>query len=360
MSAPEGDSVGSSAVPAPAASAVAAPPQGRWIGPVGASVVLLVVMAAAPKMLGNAYWYAVFTTVLINALLATSLRTIFLTGRLSLGHVGFMLIGAYGSALLSIHAGLPLWITMPLGGVFAAVLAAIVAYPFLRVSGVYFAVLTLLAAETLRLIAYNWKSVTGGSTGLIGVPGPGVKLDLPLIGKLALGRVNGYYYLTLVVVAVCLLVLYLLERSDLGLKWRSIRDAESLSQSVGVPVITYKMVNFIIACFFAGIAGALYAHFQRGLDAEATSRFGALMSMYLVVYMVIGGEGPFLGPAIGAALLTILAQEANVADQYQPIIVGVLAIAATIFMPAGVLGLALNRWRRWRRPRPPVLAEGEG
>jgi branched-chain amino acid transport system permease protein len=242
---------------------------------------------------------------------------------------------------------LAIWLAVLAGAVAAALVAALVAYPFLRVAGVYFAILTLLAAETLRLVAYNWKSVTGGQTGLIGIPAPG-RASLPGVGAVEFGRVNIYYYLTLAVVTVSLLALYAVERSDLGLKWRSIRDAEPLAQSVGVQVTAYKIVNFTIACFFAGLAGGLYAFAQRGLDAEATSRFGALMSLYLLVYLVIGGESPFLGPVVGATLLTIVAQVAGFAQEYQPILVGVVAIAVTLFMPAGIAGVALRLWRRWR------------
>jgi branched-chain amino acid transport system permease protein len=317
----------------------------RFLAPAGV-IALVAMMAVAPGVMGSAYWYAIFTTVIINVLLATSLRTIFLVGRISLGHVGFMLVGAYGSALLSMRLGWPLWATIPVASLMAAAVALIVAYPFLRVAGVYFAMLTLLAAETLRLVAFNWKSMTGASFGLSGIPGPG-PLHIPLLGTIEFGRVDRYYYLALLVVVPSLVVLYLLERSDLGLKWRAIRDGEPLAQSVGIPVMTYKMANFVIACFFAGLAGALYAHGQRGLDAEATSRFGGLMSMYLVVYMVVGGEGPFLGPAVGATLLTLISQLANSAKEYQPIVVGVIAILATIAMPDGIAGGAGRAWRRW-------------
>lgn len=323
----------------------------RRYSTVAGIVVLVGAMAVAPGVMGSAYWYAIFTTVAINILLATSLRSVFLVGRISLGHVGFMLVGAYGSALLSMKAGLPLWLTIPAAALMAALVALIVAYPFLRVTGVYFAMLTLLAAETLRLVAYNWKGMTGASFGLSGIPGP-APFTLPLVGTVEFGRVDRYYYLALAVVVPSLLALYLLERSDLGLKWRAIRDGEPLAQSVGVPVMTYKMVNFVIACFFAGLAGALYAHGQRGLDAEATSRFGGLMSMYLVVFMVVGGEGPFLGPAVGATLLTVIGQLASSAAEYQPIVVGVIAILVTIAMPDGIAGLVGRLWRRWRPGKP--------
>jgi branched-chain amino acid transport system permease protein len=313
-------------------------------------IVLVCAMAVAPNVLGSAYWFTIFTTVMINILLTSSLRTMFLVGRISLGHVGFMLVGAYASALLSMHAGWPLWLTIPGAALVSALVGLLVAYPFLRVAGVYFAILTLLAAETLRLVAYNWKDVTGGQLGLTGIPAP-APVTLPAIGTLELGRVNGYYYLTLAVVVAGLLALYALERSDLGLKWRAIKDAEPLAQSVGIPVMYYKIVNFTISCFFAGLAGALYAHAQRGLDAEATSRFGALMSMYLLVYLVIGGEGPFLGPAVGATLLTLVAQVAGFAQEYQPILVGAVAIGVTLFMPAGIAGVATKHLRRLR-PAP--------
>jgi len=116
---------------------------------------------------GNRYWLSVLTLVAINILLVSSLRTITLLNHISLGHVGFTLIGAYGSALLVMKGGLPFWLSLIISGLLSGSVALILGYPFLKVKGIYFAILTLLTAETFRLIAYYWRSLTGGTFGLL-------------------------------------------------------------------------------------------------------------------------------------------------------------------------------------------------
>lgn len=307
--------------------------------------VLAAVIIASPVALKSVYWTSVLIILWINILMVSSLRTIRLLGHISLGHVGFSLIGAYGSALLVMRLGLPFWMGLFLGGLMSAGIALVLAYPFLRVKGPYFALLTLLTAETFRLITWHWPSLTGGFWGLLKIPSPN-PITIPLVGTITFDSVNSYYYLTAVIVTLSLLVLYLLERSRLGFKWRAIQDTEALARSVGMNVMWYKALNFAMACFFAGLSGALFAHYQHALSPDFTARFGVLMSIYLLVYMVVGGDAKFSGPIVGTVVLTIISELARELKEYQPMLIGAIAILSVLLMPEGLISLP-NRVTLW-------------
>jgi branched-chain amino acid transport system permease protein len=304
------------------------------------AVVGLVICGAfllAPA-LGNEYWVSVLIVVLINILLASSLRLIFLLDQISLGHVGFSLLGAYSSALFMLRLNMPFWGALIAAGLFSAVVALLLGYPFLKLKGIYFSILTLMTAEIFRLVTYNWRSLTGGQFGLPDVPAPG-PLTLPGLGMVAFDDTQNYYFLTLTVVIVSLVIMYCLERSHVHMKWKAIRDADNLAASVGVNVIGYRIVNFTIASFFAGIAGALFAHYQRGLSVDATSRFGAMMSLFLVVYMVVGGKNHFWGPIIGTIILELFSEIARPLSEYRSMLIGALAILTVLSLPEGLVGI---------------------
>ncbi len=315
----------------------------------GAAAILALLMPAI--LAHNEYLISVLILILLNILMVSSLRTIALLREISLGHVGFSLIGSYASALFMMKCGLSFWPAMLASGLLSAAVALVLGYPFLRVKGIYFSILTLLTAETFRLVAFYWRGLTGGTMGLVGVPSPG-PVALPLLGTVSFDETGAYYYLTLVVIAVCMGALYLIERSHLGFTWRAIKNGEELSQSVGINVIGYKIINFAIASFFAGIAGSLFAHYQHSLSADFTSRFGVVTSIYLVVYMVVGGQRSFLGPAVGTIALTVISEWARPMKEYQPMIIGAIAILVVLFMPGGLVGLSHAVGRRDKRLGP--------
>lgn len=311
---------------------------------------LVVLLFFLPQLLsGNQYWVSIISLAAINILLVASLRNIFLTDQISLGQVGFSLIGAYGAALLVMKVGLNFWAAMVLSGLMAAAIALVLGYPFLKVKGIYFAILTLMTAETFRLVAYYWRGLTGGTLGLVNIP-PANPMTLPFIGTINFDTLTSYYYIVVIVVLLCLFILYLLERSYVNFRWRAIKDADELALSIGINVIWYKMMNFAIAGFFAGISGALFAFFQRNLSADLGSRFGVTMSIYLIVYMVVGGLKSFAGPIIGTLVLTFIAEQARPLQAYEPMVTGGIAILVMIFMPYGLAGLPLQ-FRYWIQGR---------
>jgi len=308
------------------------------------SILLAIIVIVLPLALNSVYWSSVLVLMVINILMVSSLRTIKLLGHISLGHVGFSLIGAYGSGLLAIKLGLSVWLTMFLGGVMAAVVALALSYPFLKVKGMYFALLTLLTAETFRLIVWYWKDFTGGFWGLLKIPAPG---PISIGGLTAnFNDPTHYYYLAVIIVAISLFILYRLEKSFLGFRWQAIQDTDVLAESVGINIKWQKMLNFTIACFFAGIAGALFAHYQHSLSPDINARFGVLMSIYLVVYMVVGGESRFSGPIIGTIILMLISEFARALEEYRPMLIGAIAIATILLMPKGLVGL-VDRLKPW-------------
>ena len=315
----------------------------KWFG----IVALIVFLFCVPLFLKNVYWLHILCLACINVLLASSLRTINLTGELSLGQVGFMLIGAYSSALLAMRMGLSVWLAMLLGGLMAAVVALVLGYPILRTKGVYFAVLTFLVAEIFRLSMWYMPDLSGGPAGLSNIPPPS-PINILGITAITFDTKSAYYYLILVIVLLSLVILSRVERS-LGFTWMAIRQNDSLAESVGINVTGYKLLAFVIGCFFAGIAGALFAHFMHLLTTDVTAMFGMLTSIYVVIYMVVGGQARFAGPIIGAVVLTLVPEFARPLKEYQPIIFGALVIFIIFFMRQGLVGLPYYLPLWWRK-----------
>jgi len=315
----------------------------KWFG----IAALIVFLFCVPLFLKNVYWLYILCLACINVLLASSLRTINLTGELSLGQVGFMLIGAYSSALLSMRLGLSVWLAMLLGGLIAAVVALILGYPILRTKGVYFVVLTFLVAEIFRLSMWYMPNVSGGPAGLSNIPPPN-PINILGITAITFATKSAYYYLLLVIVLLSLVILFRVERS-LGFTWMAIRQNDSLAESVGINVMGYKLIAFVIGCFFAGIAGALFAHFMHLLTTDVTAMFGMLTTIYVVIYMVVGGQASFAGPIVGAVVLTLVPEFARPLKEYQPIIFGALVVFIMFFMRQGLLGMPYYLPLWWRK-----------
>jgi branched-chain amino acid transport system permease protein len=303
-------------------------------------VALIVFLCLVPVIIKSNYWLHVFIIIAINILVAVSLRTIFLTGEVCLGIAGFMLLGGYASALLTLKAGLSFWVAMPLGGLFAAAVALVLGYPFFRVRGIYFAILTLVIAVIFQYVAGYWDSLTTGWHGLTNIPFPD-PITLPLIGTITFDTHVAYYYLSFVIIGLSLLILYRMEQSRIGTVWGAIKESDGLAQSVGINIIWHKIFIFSIACFFSGIAGSLFAHYVHALSPANNpgNQFAIWTSLYAIVYMVVGGEASFAGPIIGAALLMIIPELARPLQEFRPLVNGGVMILIVFFMPGGLTRL---------------------
>src|SRR5213593_4956700 len=246
----------------------------------------LVVLALLLPQFGGDYYVHIFALVFTNVILAASLRPSLLCGQLNIGHSAFMSIGAYTSALLAKKLGLPFELSLLCGALLATLVGLGMGYPALRLRGVYFAMVTVAFVEVIRLIAQLWVPLTRGMSGLSGIPKPNL-LGVTLATKAS------QYYLALFLMLLTLLILWKLESSRLGLIWKSIGMADNLAQSLGVNIANHKLLAFMLGCFFAGVAGAFYAHFIRFLFPP---EFGFLMATNILVYNYVGGRGHFAGP----------------------------------------------------------------
>jgi branched-chain amino acid transport system permease protein len=288
---------------------------------------LLALLLLLPHV-GGRYYTQIFVQVLINIMLAASLRPSLLCGQLNIGHSAFMALGAYTSALLSKNLGFPFEISLLLGGALAAAVGLGIGYPALRLRGVYFAMVTVSFVEVIRLTAQLWVPLTRGMSGLSGIPRPS------LLGFVLSTKIS-QYYLALGLLIVILLILYRLEYSRLGLIWKSIGMADTLSQALGVSVANYKLLAFALGCFFAGAAGAFYAAFFRFLFPP---EFGFLVATNILVYNFVGGRGRFIGPIVGATFLTLLVEPFR-GSAYETIFFSVAMLLTILFLPGGLITL---------------------
>ena len=262
------------------------------------AVILAVVLLALILLIatGGNYYVHLLALVFTNVILASSLRLSLMCGQLNIGHSAFMSVGAYTSALLAKNLGVPFELSLLGGAVLAMLTGIVMGYPSLRLRGVYFAMVTVAFVEAIRLIVQIWVSLTRGMSGLSGIPKPS------LLGMILTTKTD-QCYLALGLMVLILLILYKLEYSRLGLIWKSIGMADTLALSLGVNVASYKLLAFAVGCFFAGVAGAFYAHFVRFLFPPT---FDFLMATNILVYNYVGGRGHFWGPVVGAAFLSWL------------------------------------------------------
>ena len=311
-------------------------------------VFLFAALAVLPFLLSYSQ-QEIAVLLVINVLLVSSYRLLTLTGEWSLGHVVIMGVGAYASALLAKQLGVPVPLSMLLGGGMAAATAAILSVPLFRMKGFYFLIGSFAAGEIIRLI---WKRFThpfGGPKGLKRIdPFPDIETGFLSIDFYE--PVN-YYFLALVIVSTSLFVLYRIERSRIGLTFHAIHWQDRLAESVGVDTFRYRTLAFVIASFFAGIAGALYAHY---IGAVNPTRFSVDQMVYVLVWAVVGGTATFHGPILGVVVLTVINEivlRALGLDTARPLIYGVILILAVLYLPNGLESLgprARARWRRWR------------
>src|SRR5881409_363921 len=308
----------------------------RRAGALGVLSVLIVLALLVPRF-GGDYYVHIFALVFTNVILAASLRPSLTCGQLNIGHSAFMSIGAYTSALLAKNLAVPFEIALLCGAVLAAAVGLAIGYPSLRLRGVYFAMVTVAFVEAVRLIASIWVPLTRGNAGLSGVPKPSI-LGMTLVTK------TSQYYLGLVLMLVVLITLAKLERSRLGLVWKSIGLADNLAQSLGVNIANYKLLAFTLGCFFAGVAGAFYAHFIRFLFPP---EFGFLLATNILIYNFVGGRGHFAGPIVGAAFLSLLSEPFR-GSPYETIFYSIVMLATILFLPGGLTMLPGKLAGLWR------------
>ena len=246
-------------------------------------------------------------------------------GYVSITAAGFMGVGAYCAALLSVKAGWSPWWSMLAAPLVTSVLALVVGYPSLRVKGHYFAIVTLAYNMVIFIVLLNFTSLTGGEAGISKIPRPG-GFSLPW-GEFDFGTRQGYYYLVLCITVLATAISTLVVKSRVGSAMVAIRQNESLADAVGIATWRYKLFGFVISASFAGLGGALYAPYMEYINPTP---FSIENSMNAILAVILGGSGTLAGPAVGAFTVVFLPEYLRVADTYRLFAYGVVLVLATI------------------------------
>jgi branched-chain amino acid transport system permease protein len=300
----------------------------------GILALLVAINWALPSLVPNSYYVRIIMLCGINIMLAVSLNLVNgFTGQFSIGHAGFMAVGAYTSAVLTMRVfpgwiaamsgfpdfvshGIVLLVATLLGGGAAALAGLAVGLPSLRLRGDYLAIVTLGFGEIIRVIILNVDAI-GGARGLSGVP-----------------VYTSFFWLALGVVTV-VAVSYNLLGSTHGRAMLAIREDEIAAEALGVPTTKYKVTAFVVSAFFAGVAGALYAHYDSYLNP---SSFTFLRSIEVIAMIVLGGLGSISGAILAAIVLTVLPEALRSVREYRMVIYAVLLIVLMITRPSGIMG----------------------
>jgi len=298
-------------------------------------ILLIILIFVVPIFIKSQYYLHVLILCAINIILASSLRAITTTGQISLGHAGFMSIGAYTSAILAMKLGLSTYAAIVLGGVAAMVVAAIIAYPVTRVRTVYFAMLTLFLGEVIRLVMTEGRALTAGTSGLMNIPHLD-NISVPGVFSIDFASKLPNLYFVLVLMLITLLFLYSVDRSYIGITFKAISQDDSLAASTGINVARFKAMIFYMGCFFAGLGGSFYAHYMSVLTPDS---FGLFASIYILIYVVVGGSGKFSGAIIGALILTLIPEIFRVLKEYQPYVFVAVLYLVVFLLPGGIVDL---------------------
>jgi branched-chain amino acid transport system permease protein len=296
---------------------------------------ILIIVLLVPVFSPGVYYLHVLILTMMYVVLASSLRLINLTGQLSLAHAGMLLIGSYTSALLVMKAGCSSWLALLLSGVVAALFSTFLCTAFVKLKGVYFTMVTIFAGQIISLIIYQWASLTNGASGIFGIPRPDPIRILGIINITFDNKVP-FYYLIFFLMLISLVVMWFIEHSRIGMTFRGIQQTESLARSVGINTTAYKVAAFALGCFFSGLMGGFYTQYITTIDPVT---FGFSFMIYTLVYMQVGGKGKFIGPIIGAVILSLLPEFARPLKNYEPFLFAIILIVVIFFMPEGMVGL---------------------
>jgi len=310
---------------------------------------LLVVLCTAPLWWGN--WLSVANLIGITIIAATGLNILTgYCGQLSIGHAGFMAVGAYTSAILTERLGLPFPVGLISAGVAAGLVGMIFGMPSLRVKGFYLAIATIAAQFIIIWVIKHWTDVTGGHMGM--------SVSAPALGGLVLKSNASQFYLIGSIAVLSIFFAKNLARTRVGRAFVAIRDNDLAAEVMGINLFRYKLIAFFIGCFFAGIAGSLFAHWARFISDEF---FPLTDSILYIGMIIIGGLGTTTGPIFGAIFIGLIkhslthylvptlessaiALPAGFASGLAPMVFGLIIILFLILEPRGLA----HRWQLFK------------
>ncbi|MDR1079320.1 MAG: branched-chain amino acid ABC transporter ATP-binding protein/permease, partial [Propionibacteriaceae bacterium] len=305
-----------------------------WLG-----VALAVAVYALPVASASPYLIQIMTTALIYVMLAMGLNVVVgFAGLLDLGYIAFFAVGAYTSGILTTRLGWPMWAAIPAVVLGCVVAGIVIGGPTLRLRSDYLAIVTLGFGEIIRLTANNLTSLTGGPSGIFGIPtwrfGDWSLADgLNLFGLRLERRVLFYYFVATIVFLVGVIGLSRLAQGKLGRAWRAVRDDEDAAEAMGVNTYAAKITAYVIGAVWAGLAGQLMASH---ISTVSPTQFQFLYSALVLCAVVIGGLGSMPGAIVGALLISLLPEALRDVWENRYLLFGLLLLAVMLFRPQGL------------------------
>ena len=297
-------------------------------------LIALLLLGVLPTLFTGKYLIGVLTVAAIYGIWAVSWDFMSgLTGRENFGHSLFIGVGAYAAGFLNVHFGVGPWWSLPMSMLVAMVFAVILGFPTLRLKGPYFALAMLSSAVIMQRLMLIFWEYTGGEEGIQDIT--------PLI-------VNPlhYYWFVLTVLGSITLLLSWIARSRWGLILRAIRGDEATCLAAGLPITTYKIVSLVISAAFAGLGGALYAHYQLQVSPQL---FAVVTSITIITMVYVGGMGTIFGPVGGALLLTVMTEGLRDFGEWRLMIYSLLLIFILFFLPNGIIAPIWQKMRQLGR-----------
>ena len=286
-----------------------------------------IVLLTVPLVL-NPYLLSVLILIFISILPTISTRVSLIVGQINIAVIGFFAIGGYTSGYLTMNLGVPFLAAFLAGGIVAAIVSLLLGAIIINLGDLYFIIITWGFLEVVRSVAVKATPLTGGAGGLIGIP--------PIsLGGITFSKTAEYFFI-LLAVSLILYALYRIEYSRLGLTWKSIGQAPSLSEAVGISAYKYKIISFVISSFIAGLGGALYAH-HMGVLQPVTFTF--MLATTVIIYNFFGGNRHFIGPIVGAFVLLLAVEPLRGLHSYEMMAYAGVIILVIIFLPDGLISL---------------------
>jgi branched-chain amino acid transport system permease protein len=274
------------------------------------------------------YIVTLLTIATIYAIVASSLNFVTgYTGQVSLGHAAFLAVGAYTEALLIVKLNLPFLVAFPAAIVMSGILGALLGLPSLRVSDDFLAVATI-GINFIMVAALKFVSFTNGTRGIGPIPTPRL-FGLSLDGA-------AFFGFTLVALAFTVATAWWITHSWVGLAFAAVREDSQAAASISISPARFKIIAFAISGMFAGVAGALYAHYFQFITP---GNFVFIVSVDILVFAVFGGLGTIWGPVVGAYFLYLLPQMLRIFEEYRLILYGIVLLFIIIIEPDGLMGL---------------------
>lgn len=305
-----------------------------------AAVVGVVVALALLPQVAGPFWTGLATQMIVFGLLALSVDLLLgHAGLFSICHGSFFAVAAYTTAILQVRYAVPTALAAP-AGLLAGTLLGLLFGLAVRTRGVYFILITIAFGYVVWGVVHRWSSFTGGDNGVTNVP-------FPAVGGLRVESHTDYYYLVLLVVALCALGYRVLVRSPFGLTLRGIKGSESRMRSLGYDSNRHLYAAFVLSAALASLAGVLYVYYNRFVNPVAAS---FPVSVEAALMAILGGTGTIAGPFIGSAIILGLRNWVSSFFEVYATVMGIVFIVTVLWAPEGLVGLAARLRRRAARP----------